>query len=284
MPGSTLHAPPRSLADIVEAIWQVDIPDGAAARAQAVRLLPTASSIMVVHYRAPIRSDRRHYEQRPYRAVITGVQRETVTLAPSGPTGSIVVRFRPGAAACVFGDEMQHFADANIELDDVVGAPARDRLQDALRGAPDAAGRLDIIEGFLLPRMRYAADPRVMQAIAALHRTPGRPIGAIARATGLSARQLERGFPRTAGASPKQMARTLRAERAIAARHHGAAWADIALACGFTDQAHMIRDFRGLSGMTPDRFMREALAGAVGDANRKLALSGFYNTALLQTR
>ncbi|MBV8839595.1 MAG: helix-turn-helix transcriptional regulator [Alphaproteobacteria bacterium] len=284
MPGSTLHAPPRSLAAIVEAIWQVDMPDGAAARAQSVRLLPTASSIMVVHYRAPIRSDRRHYEQRPYRAVITGVQRETVTLAPSGPTGSIVVRFRPGAAGCVFGDEMQHFTDANIELDDVVGAPARDRLQDALRDAPNAAGRLDIIEGFLLARLRHAADPRVMQAIAALRRSPGRPIGAIAREGGLSARQLERGFLRTAGAAPKQMARTLRAERAIAARHHGAAWADIALACGFTDQAHMIRDFRALSGMTPDRFMREALAGAVGGANRKLALSGFYNTALLLAR
>jgi len=281
MSGSTLHAPPPLLADLVEAIWQVDVADRDAARALSVQLLPTAASIMVVHYREPICSDRRDYEQRPYRSVVTGVQRARVTLAPSGPTGSIVVRFRPGAAGRVFGSEMQAFTDANVELDDVVGAPARERLQDALDAAAGADARLDILEAFLRPRVRYAAEPRVAQAIAALCRNPGQPIEAVARAVSLSARQLERRFLAHVGATPKQVARMVRVEKAISARHRGAAWADVALACGFTDQAHMIRDFRALSGVTPHGFMRAASTGLHGAANRRLALSGFYNTAIL---
>jgi len=281
MSGSTLHAPPPSLADLVEAIWQVDVPDGDAARALSVRLLPTACSIMVVHYRDPICSDRRHYEQRPYRSVVTGVQRESVTLVPSGPTGSIVVRFRPGAAARVFGREMHVFTDANVELDDVVGAPARERLQDALDGAAGAAARLDVVATFLRPRARYAPDAGVMRAIAALRRDPGRSIGAIARDAGLSARQLERRFRTGVGASPKQFARTIRVEKAIALRHRGATWSEVALACGFADQAHMIHDFRALAGVTPQGFMREAFTGPHAAANRRLALSGFYNTAIV---
>jgi AraC-like DNA-binding protein len=278
---SAVYAPPPSLGDIVEAIWDVDAPDADIARAMAVKVLPTASSVMVVHYRAPISSDRRNYEGCAYRSVVTGVQRETVTLQPRGPVGSLVVRFRPGAAARVFGMEMDAFADANVELADLFGDAAQDRLENDLRGASGKAARLAVIGQFLTPRVRRDADPLVIEAVRRLRRDSAQPVGKLARALDISERQLARRFLASIGATPKQVARVLRGEGLIAARHRGAAWADVAALCGFNDQAHMIRDFKALAGITPDAHVREAFTGPRRELNTALAMAGFYNTAFV---
>lgn len=280
MPDSVVLAPPPSLADVVEAIWQLDLPDAREARGYAVKSLPTASSIMAVHFRAPIISDRKNYEH-AYRTVVTGVQRDTVNVQPSGSLGTVVVRFKPGAAACIFGPRMDVFSTANVELSDVVGDTARDRLQTQLRESTDEFARLDVIEAFLAPRVRHNSDPLVRHAIGSLRRNPGRPVAQLARVLEISQRQFERRFLRHAGATPKQFVRMLRVEMAIAARHRGAAWADIAAHCGFNDQAHMIRDFKALSGVTPQAFMRRAFGGAMRGYNTALAMSGFYNTVIV---
>lgn len=278
---STVHAVPPSLADVVEGIWQVDVTDADEARSLALKVLPTASSIMAVHFRAPIISDRKNYAHCAYRTVVTGVQRDTVNIRPSGPTGTVVVRFKPGAAACVFGPEMQAYSDANVSLGDVVGEGARDRLETQLREARDADARVDVIEAFLTQRVKHNSDPLVQQAIDSLRRNPGQPIGRLARSLDISERQFERRFLSYAGASPKPFVRMLRVELAIAARHRGESWADIAALCGFNDQAHLIRDFKALSGMTPEAFMRRAFGGELRGYNTELAMSGFYNTAIV---
>jgi hypothetical protein len=43
----------------------------------------------------------------------------------------------------------------------------------------------------------------------------------------------------------------------------------------------MIRDFKALSGMTPEAFMRRAFGGELRGYNTELAMSGFYNTAIV---
>jgi AraC-like DNA-binding protein len=280
MPESVVLAPPPSLADVVEGIWQVDAPD-AQFRNVTLKVLPSASSIMAIHYRAPILADRKNYAKCAYRTLVTGVQRDTVTVRPSGPTGTVVVRFRPGAAARVFGPEMESITAANVDLSDIVGDVARDRLQTQLREAKDEYERRDLIEAFLTPRVTHKCDPLVRESIRMLRQNPGQPIGALARWLEISARQFERRFQGYAGATPKQFVRMLRVEMAIALRHRGASWTDIAARCGYSDQAHMIRDFKALSGMTPEGFMRNVFASGLKRYNEELAMSGFYNTAIV---
>ena len=67
----------------------------------------------------------------------------------------------------------------------------------------------------------------------------------------------------------------LRGGGLIAARHRGAAWADVAALCGFNDQAHMIRDFKALAGITPDAHVREAFTGPELDAQLDAAIHEF---------
>ena len=75
---------------------------------------------------------------------------------------------------------------------------------------------------------------------------------------GLSERQLERLFDERVGYGPKTFARVVRLQRAVEsiARPAGprgttASWATFARDCGYADQAHLIREFRALTGVTP---------------------------------
>lgn len=145
-----------------------------------------------------------------------------------------------------------------------------------------SAARLAAMEDFLLTRLSpHGFGAPIGHALRILQRRPGTPIKALARDLDISKRHLARRFGKAVGVSLKQYARIARTECVLAARRHGAAWADIAAACRFTDQAHMINDFKALTGSTPS-----ALMGAIGGANwhaanARLAMSGFCNTALL---
>jgi methylphosphotriester-DNA--protein-cysteine methyltransferase len=72
----------------------------------------------------------------------------------------------------------------------------------------------------------------------------------------LSVSQLERGFKRHVGVGPKLLARQTRASAlaAEALREPRPDWAWLAYWYGFSDQAHLMREFRELMGLTPAAF------------------------------
>ena len=69
----------------------------------------------------------------------------------------------------------------------------------------------------------------------------------------MSCRHLTRQFQRAVGVSPKEFARVSRFLRALRILDEGQhrSLADVALSCGFSDQAHFNHEFRELAGMSP---------------------------------
>jgi AraC-like DNA-binding protein len=121
--------------------------------------------------------------------------------------------------------------------------------------APDSATRFTAVESFLLQNLREAPPlSLVNRAAQSLRRNPALAIGRLATQLDVSERHLSRAFRAMYSASPKEFARFARLERVVAMRHGGSAWADIAYACGFADQAHMIRDFEAVFGESPQQF------------------------------
>lgn len=96
---------------------------------------------------------------------------------------------------------------------------------------------------------------------------PTRPVGAIAAMVGVSHGYLDREFRRTVGIGPRALARLLRVRRLLEAIdvRGGIDWADQAAALGWADQAHLIRDFRRHTGVTPTRYVRAQLASLARD-------------------
>jgi AraC-like DNA-binding protein len=82
--------------------------------------------------------------------------------------------------------------------------------------------------------------------------------------SGISERQLQRRFREEVGLTPKQFARVVRLRAAavdVAMRGAGT-WGEVAAERGFSDQAHLVREFAQIFGMTPTEF-RDTFAPAI---------------------
>jgi AraC-like DNA-binding protein len=79
----------------------------------------------------------------------------------------------------------------------------------------------------------------------------------LAKQAGLSRAHLTRAFSRHFGVPPHVYLNAVRLRHARLAMAQGCAPADVALDCGFADQSHLNRRFKGAMGMTAVQWMRQ---------------------------
>lgn len=163
------------------------------------------------------------------------------------------VRFRPGMSSVFLPVPGVDTTDQAIALSDIGCAAARG-LADRMAEAQSPAACAGIIETLL-------RDPRetslVQRLCAAIVRRAGLVrMDDLALQAGLSARQLRRLFLEQVGLSPKLFCRIIRFRGSLARlpREPRADWAQVALECGYYDQAHFIHEFRQFSGCTPLKY------------------------------
>lgn len=81
--------------------------------------------------------------------------------------------------------------------------------------------------------------------------------GAVAAELGTSERTLQRALRATLGLGPNDVARRIRLQEVVRRLSEpGANMAAIAAELGYVDQAHLINEFRAVSGTTPGRYVR----------------------------
>jgi AraC-like DNA-binding protein len=171
------------------------------------------------------------------------------------------VAFRPGGAAAFLGLPADELAEQHVELDQVWGrggAVLRERLLEA----GGAGAVLDALLAALREQLvRPERDPAVGFALDAFGRDL--PVGDVTARLGLSPRRFIRRFAGAVGLTPKRFARVRRFQRVLDAFERGGRvdWARVAADCGYFDQAHLIHDFRGFSGLSPTRYRPRSDAG-----------------------
>ena len=189
-----------------------------------------------------------------------------IEIAPTGPVSTLGVRFRPGGARGLL-PPLDVFAGAFPTPREIWGSEAGS-IEDEVANAPDLRSRRAILERFLEKRRARARasalGARLSAAVGLVLASRGRAsVAAIARRVGCSPRQLERAFAAGVGVTPKELSRIARFQNVLrlSGRNPAAGWADLAARCGYADQAHLVREFKTLSGATPAS--REATAGAL---------------------
>jgi AraC-like DNA-binding protein len=269
--------PSKKLERFVSAFWDWDVPQTSITRLTG-RILPSVWPLLVVQYRAPLLSDRR-LARGPYTQMIIGVQTENVAVRPLGPVGAFKIRFRPEALPRLLRSSLAEFRDAEVSLQDVLPSSAVSELVERIALARHSEQRVTIAEEFLVSRLRTdGAVSLVEEAAARLRTQPALTVDRLCSDLGIGRRQLSQRFGAVFGVTPKRFAKLQRLNHVLAMRRRGFPWADIACACGFTDQAHLIRDFSELVGRSPEDFFRTTQNGSVRALNDAIGRAGFCNT------
>ena len=172
------------------------------------------------------------------------------------------VRFHEGGAYPFLAIPLSELRNEVAALD-ALDRPALTRLHTRLYEVASLPDRIHLVEKWLLGRLSLGKErDALIPASLAMLRRGALSIPTLAENLAISQRQLERLYQRDVGMSPKKYAQLLRVEAARLALKelHQQNQAHLAADLGYYDQAHFIRDFRAVIGMTPHRYMQRSQA------------------------
>ncbi|MGI4878209.1 MAG: helix-turn-helix domain-containing protein [Janthinobacterium lividum] len=201
------------------------------------------------------------------RANVVGVHtRPGGHLLLTGRLHVFTIQFQPTGFHALFGTPQGLLTNLATCAGDLMCPSEISSFTDRLTSAEHMAERSVITNGWLLARLARLTrvSSPVSWASRVMVRTGGRiRIDALVERSGLGARQFERRFHIEVGTQPKRYARILRLRCALRLRRAdpSRSWTGIAVEAGYSDQAHMIHEFRALSGDRPAN-----VSAALGDA------------------
>ena len=191
-------------------------------------------------------------------SVLSGVQSRFQVIDTSEQEYVAGVAFRSGGTVPFMRVPAHETSDADIPLDTLWGRrPYRDSPR-APPGMWQFDAKLDALEAALQEMWTPPGlHPAVSFALAEFDRAPTTTkIAAVSDTIGLSAKRFIERFKIEVGLTPKRYCRIRRFQRALALANRGRHidWAQVALDCGYFDQAHFIHDFRSFAGLTPTEY------------------------------
>ena len=194
-------------------------------------------------------------------AIVSGLQ-ERVRVVEHRPNSSLViVRFTEVGASPILHDRADLFYNQTAALDDVLPKQEIDDVQNVLANTGDMRQQILSVERFLVSRIRGLdpISPQIESAVQMIRVSEGRSsIAALARHVAMSQSSLERHFRAQVGATPKRHSRLARLQHICRLWDKGKSLTEIAFEAGYSDQPHMVHDFRLFTGTSPENFFRQA--------------------------
>jgi AraC-like DNA-binding protein len=262
----TEHQPCPELAQEIECVWFVVDRDRCSVRAPE-RVLPDGCLDWIFHLGTPFQycqADGRWKTQAT--SFFVGELTRFLLLQPSETIATMGVRFRPASAYRFLPLSLHVLSDDSVSTQDIWGAEGRE-LEERVLSADCDEHRKSLVESFLIrSREKSQLRPRVEVAVNEILRSRGQlRVEQLAEKVGWSRRQIEREFRSGVGVSPKVLARIIRFQNLLrlVGESELREWADVALAVGYADQPHMVREFREFSGQSPT-----AATAEFGDLSR----------------
>lgn len=212
-----------------------------------VRVVPDGLASLLVS--APIDAPHDLVEVAVY-----GFKTRALTVLSPTRVVNVAVQIRASHIGTLFGTDAAALTDRSVPLRELWGGAA-DRVLRDLAGAPDFTARKRILERALLERHSAPADAGrclAAEGVRAIEATGGRiRVSALARQLDCSERRLLRVFRHHIGVSPKAFAGVARFRAAWADLARGELQVTVAAQRGYSDQAHLLREFRRFSGSRP---------------------------------
>jgi AraC-like DNA-binding protein len=249
-------APP--LSNFVAMLW---LHDGEPAAHERDRILPTGRIGMVINLQEDeIRTyDRETGQVRRTRgATVAGACSEYFVIDTAEQRWCMGVEIAIGGAFSFFGMPASELRDnPQIPLDALW---RESDLRGRLLAAPTPEAKFRALEAALLERMAQGPERHtaVDYALREFLQVPQvRTIAEVTNQIGLSPRRFIQVFSEQVGLTPKLFCRVRRFHEVMRRVHKGRDidWTEVALSCGYFDQAHFIRDFKAFSGLNPSAWL-----------------------------
>lgn len=202
---------------------------------------PFGGVVMILSFGKALRIVDAVGEDRAHRSFAGGICDGPTYTEHDGDQHGVQIDLTPLAARALFGLPLSELTNRVLELDQLLGRDA-DQLLERLYDAGTWEQRFALLDAVLMHRMAQAksSDLAVVEAYMRLRKSHGSiEIGDLCRQIGWSKRHLATRFREQVGLTPKIYARVLRFERATALlrRDGGSCLAEVALECGYYDQA-----------------------------------------------
>ena len=222
------------------------------------REFPGPFAVMIFEFGPPIRifdaGDRRRVSSHRD-GFVSGLGETFVVCEHDGFQQGLQVNLTAIGARLLFGVPMSELSGRVVSIRDVLPVRHR-RLGERMQDAAGWDERFDLLDRALADCIAAARVETsvVAWAVRRIEETGGTvEMRALARELGYSRKHVITLFRDQVGLPPKLLARIVRFDGLLRQLRTGAArsWADLALECGYYDQAHLVREVRRFTGVTP---------------------------------
>jgi AraC-like DNA-binding protein len=197
------------------------------------------------------------------RIIVTGQLANHHDLIVTGNVSLFAIYFLPQGLSAFLNLPVNELFNQSVPLKFILKDNIS-RLEDELSEAQSFQEQVTVAERFLIHLLQKNQEQynnrRITHTINRINETKGiLKINDMASDAFLSRKQFERTFTGVIGTSPKQFLKIVRFQNAIYERSQNTrlSLTEIAYKCGYFDQAHMINDFKNLSGISPGKFFAE---------------------------
>lgn len=198
----------------------------------------------------------------------SGISPVPCTIAHDGSQHGVQVALTPLGARAIFGMPTAAIGGWLVDLEDILGSDARE-LRERVTGHRTWPERFAVLDDVFSRRAdEFVMDPGLERAWRLLVGNGGRGrVADVASDVGWSRRHLVNKFAAEFGVTPKDSARIARfsLSHSLLRREQIPSLAEIAVGCGYYDQAHMAREWRDLAGMPPSVWRAQEVFPLVHD-------------------
>lgn len=200
---------------------------------------------------------------------VIGLRTRCLRLSHNGAVDGIEATFTPAGAYEVLGCAMHEITNAVFPAPAVLGRGA-DTLDQRLAESLSWEECFGLLDDFFIDRAERARQEGSLEVRSAwswLELTRPRAAGGkLADELGWSQRRLELAFREQIGLTPGAIVRMARFRRAVGLLVRGElALAELADHCGYYDQSHFNREFRAVTGTSPQRYLSNEIGPASGN-------------------
>jgi AraC-like DNA-binding protein len=245
------YIPMEALTPFISAFLIIESDSGA-----VNRVLPDSVPVMAFRYKGSVSVlDGTERSPLPF-AVISGLRKTSRMICYAPHTANLLVLFREGGAATFLREPLHELFGQSPGLDTWMPRRELGRIEEQLSEAGTNADRIQLIQAFLLARLRPPQPDRLVgEAIRQIKAARGDiNIRELTGTLSLSLDPFEKRFRRVTGTTPKQFSSIIRLRNLIDLHAGRESLTSMAYAAGYFDQAHFIKDFKSFTGQTPGHF------------------------------